>query len=160
MKQLILIVALALAAGGCKFEFSTGSNSNNASNANAPTPKPAATNSAPAEKPSASPAESSNIKTTVVKFPAGETGTDYETTIGPGETHVYVVNVKKGQYLGAQTYADDDVAFTVRKKGGADLEVPEGSVKWGGDVPESGDYEIVIKNVKKKTDYKISINAE
>lgn len=107
-------------------------------------------------------AESSKVKTNVVKFAAGKKVKDFEDTISPGETHVYIINVRKGQYLGAQTYSetDDDIPFTVRKKDEADLEVPEGSVKWGGEAPESGDYEIVISGLKKSTKYSITISAE
>jgi hypothetical protein len=107
-------------------------------------------------------ADSSKVKTAIVKFAAGKKVKDFADTISPGERHIYVVNVRKGQYLGAQTYSetDDDVPFTVRKKGGADLEVPEGSVKWGGEAPESGDYEIVISGLKKSTKYSINISAE
>jgi hypothetical protein len=100
------------------------------------------------------------VVTTVVQFPKGETGAEYEKTIAPGETHIYVVNVRQGQYFGAQTYSDEDTPFTVRRKGGAELEAPEGSVKWGGDAPQDGDYEIVVKGAKKATKYTISINAE
>lgn len=106
-------------------------------------------------------ADTSNIKTTVVKFPRGKTGADYQDTISPGETHIYVVNVRQGQYFGGQTYSDDyGVPFTVRRKDGEELEVPAESVKWGGDAPESGDYEIVVSGVKKKTKYTISIGAQ
>ena len=105
--------------------------------------------------------DNSNVKTTIVKFPRGETGADYQDTISPGETHIYVVNVRQGQYFGGQTYSDDyGVPFTVRRKGGEELEVPAESVKWGGDAPESGDYEIVVSGVKKKTKYTISIGAQ
>lgn len=106
-------------------------------------------------------ADTSNIKTTIVKFPRGKTGADYQDTISPGETHIYVVNVRQGQYFGGQTYSDDyGVPFTVRRKGGEELEVPAESVKWGGDAPESGDYELVVSGVKKKTKYTISIGAQ
>ena len=175
---LTLFVALAL---GCQFQCGStpDSNSANKNTANATNTKPAekpsekpktesnSTNSnseAPKTEPSksADSADSSKTKTTNVKFEKGKTSADYENTIGNGETHIYVVNVQKGQYLGAETYSDtdDDVAFTVRKKGGAELEVPEGSVKWGGEVPSSGDYEIVISGIKKSTKYSITISAE
>lgn len=105
--------------------------------------------------------DNSNVKTTIVKFPRGKTGADYQDTISPGETHIYVVNVRQGQYFGGQTYSDDyGVPFTVRRKGGEEMEVPAESVKWGGDAPESGDYEIVVSGVKKKTKYTISIGAQ
>ncbi len=174
---LALFVALAL---GCQFQCGSTPDSNSANKTTANT-----TNTKPAEKPSEKPktesnsansnseapktepsksdsADSSKTKTTTVKFEKGKTSADYENTIGSGETQIYVVNVQKGQYLGAETYSDtdDDVAFTVRKKGGAELEVPEGSVKWGGDVPSSGDYEIVISGIKKSTKYSITISAE
>lgn len=107
-------------------------------------------------------ADSSKVKTNVVKFAPGKKVKDFEDTISPGETHIYIINVRKGEYLGAQTYSDtdDDVPFTVRKKDGAELEVPEGSVKWGGEAPESGDYEIVISGLKKSTKYKIAVSFE
>ena len=172
---LALFVALAL---GCQFQCGSTPDSNSANKTTANT-----TNTKPAEKPSETPkvntansnseapktepsksdsADPSKTKTTTVKFEKGKTSADYENTIGSGETQIDVVNVQKGQYLGAETYSDtdDDVAFTVRKKGGAELEVPEGSVKWGGDVPSSGDYEIVISGIKKSTKYSITISAE
>lgn len=174
---LTLFVALAL---GCQFQCgstpdSNATNTNSANTTNTkPTEKPSekpktesnSTNSnseAPKPEPSKSDsADSAKTKTTTVKFEKGKTSADFENSIGNGETQIYVVNVQKGQYLGAETYSDtdDDVAFTVRKKGGEELEVPEGSVKWGGEVPETGDYEIVIKGIKKTTKYKITISAE
>lgn len=171
---LTLFVAVAL---GCQFQCGSAPNSNSA-NTNS-----ANTNSKPAEKPSEKPktetanmnseapktepaksdsADSTKTKTTTVKFEKGKTSADFDGTIGNGETQIYLINVQKGQYVGAETYSDtdDDVAFTVRKKGGEELEVPEGSVKWGGEVPASGDYEIVIKGIKKTTKYSITISAE
>lgn len=166
---LTLFVALAL---GCQFQCGSNPDSSSTNttlvNANAkPTEKPSEkpkteTANTNGEALKTEPSKSESAKTTTVKFAKGKTSADYENTIGNGETQVYVVNVQKGQYLGAQTYSDtdDDVPFTVRKKGGEELEVPEGSVKWGGDVPESGNYEIVIKGIKKTTKYSITINAE
>ena len=105
--------------------------------------------------------ESSNSKTTIVKFARGKSDKDYEDIISAGETHIYVINVRQGQYFGAQSYSDDyGVPFTVRRKGGEELDVPAESVKWGGEAPEAGDYEIVLSGVKKKTKYNISISAE
>lgn len=171
---LTLFVALAL---GCQFQCGSTPDGNpankNSTVANAkPSEKSSETpkvntvinnNEAPKTEPSKSEsADSSKIKTTTVKFEKGKTSAEYENTIGSGETQIYVVNVKEGQYLGAQTYSDtdDDVPFIVRKKGGEELEVPDGSVKWGGDVPSSGDYEIVISGIKKSTKYSITISAE
>jgi hypothetical protein len=168
---LTLLIATVL---GCQFQCGSTPNSNsaatNSTNATAkPSEKPAEkpkteTANSNSEAPKTEPAKSadSTAKTTAVKFEKGKTSAEYENSIGNGDTQIYIVNVKKGQYLGAQTYSetDDDVAFTVRKKGGAELEVPEGSVKWGGDVPEDGDYEIVISNIKKTTKYSITISAE
>ena len=170
---LTLFVALAL---GCQFQCGSTPDSNSANKnstvANAkPSEKPSETpkvntannNEAPkTESAKSDSADSAKTKTTTVKFEKGKTSAEYENTIGNGETQIYVVNVKEGQYLGAQTYSetDDDVAFTVRKKGGEELEVPDGSVKWGSDVPSSGDYEIVISGIKKPTKYSITISAE
>ena len=122
----------------------------------APAPPPATV----IERPLPDVADSSTVITTVVRFARGKTSAVYKNTIASGDTHVYVVNVRKGQYLGAQTYADTDVPFTVRRKDGAELEVPAGSVKWGGDVPESGDYEIVIGRMKTTVAYSITVSAE
>ncbi len=106
-------------------------------------------------------ADNANVSTTIVKFPKGKTGADYEKTISPGETHIYVVNIRKGQYFGAQTYTDDyGIPFTMRLKDGEELEVPADSVKWGGDAPETGDYEIIVSGLEKATKYNISIGAQ
>jgi hypothetical protein len=174
---LTLLIAVAL---GCQFQCGSTPDGNSANtNSIAPNAKPsekpsekpktetaANTNSetskAESSKPAADSTDSAKTKTTTVKFEKGKTSAEYENSIGNGETQIFVVNVKEGQYLGAQTYSDteEDVAFIVRKKGGANLEVPEGSVKWGGDIPESGDYEIVISGIKKTTKYGITISAE
>lgn len=105
-------------------------------------------------------ADQSNVTTQVVKFNRGATSADYEATISQGETHVYVLNVRKGQYFGAQTYSDDDVEFKVRRKNGEELENPPGSTKWGGEAPASGDYEIVISGFRKPTKYSITLSAQ
>lgn len=163
--KLALIVTIAFSINAilaCQTKIETTTNSTVPNSATPKLSEKATVETANAEKPKTeeNSTESAKTKTLVVKFAKGKTSAEYENSIGKGETHIYVVNVKKGQYLGAQTYADDDVPFIVRKKGGAELEVPEGSVKWGGDVPESGDYEIVISKIKKTAKYSITVSAE
>lgn len=115
------------------------------------------------EKGSEDPKTEGGGKRTVVKFGKGKTSRSYENAVIRGEQDTYVLGAGTGQTMNVSvTSLEDNAGFYIIDPKGKYLgngTPEEGTTRFNGALPASGNYRIVVSPTRGNATYKINFNV-
>ena len=100
-----------------------------------------------------------------IKFPKGEYSTTIENACARGEQHTYLVGAKKGQTMIVTIMSVEDNAVIQIVDVKTDYYLPgseDGTdiKRWSGELPSSGDYQIIVGSTRGGTEYTLKVTIE
>ena len=99
-----------------------------------------------------------------ISFDAGESSATVSGGVIRGERSVYVIGAKSGQLMSVEiTSLEDNAVFQIKTPGGKFLSYAgdgDDATDWNGQLPESGDYKIIVGGTRGNASYKLTVSID
>ena len=100
-----------------------------------------------------------------VRFPRGETAAAIEGSVIRGERDTYLLGARAHQRMTVRiTSVEDNAVFQIYQPGGKKTLEGAGetddATSWSGELPASGDYQIVVGPTRGNASYKLEVNIK
>lgn len=100
-----------------------------------------------------------------VRFKKGESSANYENSVVRGDRDIYVLTAKRYQIMTVTiSSVEDNAVFQIVDKrtgrmlyGASD---GDDAMNWNGELPSTGDYEIIVGGTRGNTSYNLSISIQ
>lgn len=99
-----------------------------------------------------------------LKFAKGSSSATVSGAVVRGDSDTFIVGAREGQTMSVNiTSLEDNAVFQVREANGDYLEdAGEGddATSWSGDLPSTGDYEIIVGGTRGNASYKLTVSIK
>jgi hypothetical protein len=99
-----------------------------------------------------------------IKFAKGKSAATISGAVIRGDRDTYIVGAREGQMISVKiTSPENNAVFQVRDSNGEYLQdagEEDDATDWSGDLPSTGDYEIIVGGTRGNASYKLTVSIE